>query len=261
MRSRSCAEFSPQIAALNDGVKPVENYFAPPLACDVLHVTFPLPMELLNTTQRIAVSNLADPRLSAYEHVTVFDAEEQAFACSEVARCDGRAAISRLPSTPPTEVFSSIVVRARDFARLGNAETQESTLAALAARLAPAGRLTLSLHNPGVQMLKWAGHWMHVGSFRLEDGHRVMVRARYRYEPRSQRAAGATEYSELNARGTVCNVALDLGALRLLGPRELTGMASRAGLRIETLSGDFGGLPFDPRGSDRMVARLVRCGA
>jgi SAM-dependent methyltransferase len=158
------------------------------------------------------------------------------------------------------ERFDLVIIALNTLLQLGDADDQLAALRTVAAHLAPDGRAVIDVWLPapedlalydGRVILEWQRD-------DLETNESVSKFASARYDAATAMVTLSQWFDIVREpSGTVTRVART-DRLRLVPAAELTHLATLAGLRVETLAGDYRMAPFGP-GDERaiLVGRLL----
>ena len=142
------------------------------------------------------------------------------------------------------ERFDYVFIGFHSFSELAPGTDQLDALRSVARVLDGRGRFACALHNPSVRGTQFTGTWQEIGTFQLPDSENsVRVRGQYLFDPTTKRVEGVQRYTERNRDGLSVNE-IDMPMQFHLPDRsQFEDLATRAGLRIETVWGDYGREP------------------
>jgi SAM-dependent methyltransferase len=155
--------------------------------------------------------------------------------------------------------FSLVTIPYRAFLCNLTVDDQLRTLTYVRQHLTTDGRLVFNVFDPHVGKLA-AGRWITSPEQRRElrhpsTGNPVLVDEDFRFDLERQLVEGAFVFEERDAAtGAVLGTCRAPLTLRYVFRWEMEHLLARAGFRVETLSGDFGGGPFRAGGEQVWVA-------
>jgi SAM-dependent methyltransferase len=150
--------------------------------------------------------------------------------------------------------FALVFVGFHAFAEVLGADERARAMRAIRPHVAPGGTLALAMHNPPVRAANVHDDRRTMGTFPLGEGT-LEVSSRWRIE--GTRVHGLQRFRELDrAGGLVGNLEVPI-AFDLVPPEELVESASRVGLRLRRVLGDYDGAPFDPAASPFAVLEFT----
>lgn len=156
--------------------------------------------------------------------------------------------------------FGLVILALNSLLLLGTAERQAAALAVAARHLRPDGRAVVDVWLPGPEdLVRYDGRllleWERPDE---EAGGRVAKLAAARHDPATAAVELTTIFDAWATDGGPLRRVSRTDRLRLVGASELVAWAEDAGLRVETLAGDYALGDFGP-GVERavLIARLV----
>jgi SAM-dependent methyltransferase len=154
---------------------------------------------------------------------------------------------------PEAGTFRLAVIPLNSLFLMGTRADQAAAVATLAAHLEPGGIAVVDCWLPDAEDLaRYDGRlvleWIRTDP---ETGHTVTKSGSAVWDP-GRNAVGLTTIFETGPQGQPPVRWVRVDHLRLVSPEELTAMAEAAGLRVETLAGDYELGPLE-RGSERVV--------
>lgn len=159
---------------------------------------------------------------------------------------------------PLMEGYELVVLPFQGFCELVGEMAQRGVMAEVARVLAPGCRFVCTSHNPAVRRETIDGRWHEMGRFENSAGHTLVLQLRTDYSDRPEVVVGRQKVEIFGRGGRLLETReVDL-EFSLVAPDEIISQASKVGLRVVELMGDYGGAAFDPSSSPAFIAVLER---
>ncbi len=171
-----------------------------------------------------------------------------------------QAVVGDMTSIRLEQRFDLVIIALNTLLQLGNADLQLAALRTVAAHLAPKGRAVIDVWLPapedlalydGRVILEWQREDPETGDF-------VSKFASARYDAATAMVTLSQWFDAVRGPSGPVTRTCRIDRLRLVPAAELTHLATLAGLKVETLAGDYRMAPFGP-GDERaiLIGRLI----
>jgi ubiquinone/menaquinone biosynthesis C-methylase UbiE len=153
--------------------------------------------------------------------------------------------------------FKLITCPARAFLHMVTVEDQLAALSCVRRHLDDDGIFAGNMFFPGLEIIRRGFRgphsWVYGDEYVDPDtGLRVVISHMNRHDPRTQFIRAQFRHEHMSESGEVVKTEVHTLEMSWIWPRELEHLFARAGLRIETLYGDFDRTPF-PEASNEML--------